>query len=255
MCLNVTVLRFFLIHTTLICFPSADFTARSSLISVQRCNQDQRPIQSMGNTPLSTIWTKFRKNAVCYCCRTHRRDQASCDLLCGWACTYLYICTQLCVLCYLYIVFFIIYANKAISVNTHVAVTFPFLSNYMIQMIFLVCTPLCSAVVVLKAYINKVELRAVGVDEILPEYLKSQDGRLSWLMCLCNIAWQLGIVPLKLQTRKVEPLFKRLDRRVSGGSYFSVSPWEGYCKQNIKKKTLSTFLLIFRPLQMTLVER
>ncbi|KAI3351539.1 hypothetical protein L3Q82_020383 [Scortum barcoo] len=39
--------------------------------------------------------------------------------------------------------------------------------------------------------------KAPGVDEIRPEYLKSVDVvGLSWLTCLCNIAWRLGTVPL-----------------------------------------------------------
>uniref|UniRef100_A0A671TEK4 Reverse transcriptase domain-containing protein n=1 Tax=Sparus aurata TaxID=8175 RepID=A0A671TEK4_SPAAU len=39
--------------------------------------------------------------------------------------------------------------------------------------------------------------KAPGVDEIRPEYLKSLDVvGLSWLTCLCSIAWQSGTVPL-----------------------------------------------------------
>lgn len=35
-------------------------------------------------------------------------------------------------------------------------------------------------------------VRTLGVDEVLPEYLKSLEERgLSKLTCLCNIAWQL----------------------------------------------------------------
>ena len=42
---------------------------------------------------------------------------------------------------------------------------------------------------------------ARGVDEICPEYLKSMDVvGLSWLTCLCSIAWQSGTVPLDWQT-------------------------------------------------------
>ncbi|KAI3376691.1 hypothetical protein L3Q82_017116 [Scortum barcoo] len=59
--------------------------------------------------------------------------------------------------------------------------------------------------------------KAPGVDEIRPEYLKSLDVvGLSWLtrLCLCNIAWRLGTVPLEWQTGVVVPLFKKGDRRV-----------------------------------------
>jgi hypothetical protein len=57
--------------------------------------------------------------------------------------------------------------------------------------------------------------KAPGVDEIRPEYLKSLDVvGLSWLTRLCNIAWQLGTVPLEWQTGVVVPLFKKGDRRV-----------------------------------------
>ncbi|KAI3357643.1 hypothetical protein L3Q82_016052 [Scortum barcoo] len=57
--------------------------------------------------------------------------------------------------------------------------------------------------------------KAPGVDEIRPEYLKSLDVvGLSWLTCLCNIAWRLGTVPLEWQTGVVVPLFKKGDRRV-----------------------------------------
>ncbi|KAK3520514.1 hypothetical protein QTP70_024128 [Hemibagrus guttatus] len=39
--------------------------------------------------------------------------------------------------------------------------------------------------------------KAPGVDEIRPEYLKSLDVLgLSWLTCVCNIAWWSGTVPL-----------------------------------------------------------
>ncbi|KAK3529470.1 hypothetical protein QTP70_031162 [Hemibagrus guttatus] len=57
--------------------------------------------------------------------------------------------------------------------------------------------------------------KAPGVDEICPEYLKSLDVvGLSWLTCLCNIAWQSGTVPLDWATGVVVPLFKKGDRRV-----------------------------------------
>ncbi|KAK3543028.1 hypothetical protein QTP70_008717 [Hemibagrus guttatus] len=57
--------------------------------------------------------------------------------------------------------------------------------------------------------------KAPGVDEIRPEYLKSLDVvGLSWLTCLCNIAWRSGTVPLDWATRVVIPLFKKGDRRV-----------------------------------------
>ncbi|KAK3562878.1 hypothetical protein QTP86_011111 [Hemibagrus guttatus] len=57
--------------------------------------------------------------------------------------------------------------------------------------------------------------QAPGVDEIRPEYLKSLDVvGLSWLTCLCNIAWRSGTVPLDWATGVVVPLFKKEDRRV-----------------------------------------
>ncbi|KAK3528570.1 hypothetical protein QTP70_003744 [Hemibagrus guttatus] len=57
--------------------------------------------------------------------------------------------------------------------------------------------------------------KAPGVDEIHPEYLKSLDiVGLSWLTCLCNIAWQSGTVPLDWVTGVVVPLFKKGDRKV-----------------------------------------
>ncbi|KAK3536643.1 hypothetical protein QTP86_015444, partial [Hemibagrus guttatus] len=57
--------------------------------------------------------------------------------------------------------------------------------------------------------------KAPGVDEILPEYLKSLDVvGLSWLTRLCNIAWRSGTVPLDWATGVVVPLFKKGDRRV-----------------------------------------
>ena len=52
------------------------------------------------------------------------------------------------------------------------------------------------------------------VDEIRPEYLKSLDVGLSWLIRLCSIVWQSGTVPLDWQTRLVAPLFQKWDRRV-----------------------------------------
>ncbi|KAK3535695.1 hypothetical protein QTP70_020572, partial [Hemibagrus guttatus] len=57
--------------------------------------------------------------------------------------------------------------------------------------------------------------KALGVDEIRPEYLKSLDVvGLSWLTRLCNIVWQSGTVPLDWATGVVIPLFKKGDRRV-----------------------------------------
>ncbi|KAK3541996.1 hypothetical protein QTP86_009836 [Hemibagrus guttatus] len=56
--------------------------------------------------------------------------------------------------------------------------------------------------------------KALGVDEIRPEYLKSLDVvGLSWLTRLCNIAWRSGTVPLDWATGVVIPLFKKGDRR------------------------------------------
>ncbi|KAK3512562.1 hypothetical protein QTP70_017239, partial [Hemibagrus guttatus] len=56
--------------------------------------------------------------------------------------------------------------------------------------------------------------KAPGVDEIRPEYLKSLDVvGLSWLTCLCNIAWRSWTVPLDWATGVVVPLFKKGDRR------------------------------------------
>ncbi|KAI3377887.1 hypothetical protein L3Q82_008465 [Scortum barcoo] len=73
--------------------------------------------------------------------------------------------------------------------------------------------------------------KAPGVDEIRPEYLKSLDVvGLSWLTCLCNIAWRLGTVPLEWQTGVVVPLFKKGDRRVcvpTTGDHTSQPPREG----------------------------
>ncbi|CAM4611183.1 unnamed protein product [Leuciscus chuanchicus] len=57
--------------------------------------------------------------------------------------------------------------------------------------------------------------KALGVDEIRPEYLKSLDVvGLSWLTRLCSITWRSGTVPLGWQTGVVVPLFKKGDRRV-----------------------------------------
>ncbi|KAK3525887.1 hypothetical protein QTP70_010943 [Hemibagrus guttatus] len=57
--------------------------------------------------------------------------------------------------------------------------------------------------------------KAPGMDEICPEYLKSLDVvGLSWLTCLCNIAWRSGTVPLDWVTGVVIRLFKKEDRRV-----------------------------------------
>ncbi|KAK3572660.1 hypothetical protein QTP86_001628 [Hemibagrus guttatus] len=54
--------------------------------------------------------------------------------------------------------------------------------------------------------------KAPGVDEIHPEYLKSLDVvGLSWLIRLCNIAWQIGTLPLDWATGD---LFKKGDWRV-----------------------------------------
>ncbi|KAK3533295.1 hypothetical protein QTP70_015170, partial [Hemibagrus guttatus] len=58
--------------------------------------------------------------------------------------------------------------------------------------------------------------KALGVDEIRPEYLKSLDVvGLSWLTRLCNIAWRSGTVPLDWATGVVVPLFKKGDQRES----------------------------------------
>uniref|UniRef100_A0A8C9TUR8 Reverse transcriptase domain-containing protein n=1 Tax=Scleropages formosus TaxID=113540 RepID=A0A8C9TUR8_SCLFO len=57
--------------------------------------------------------------------------------------------------------------------------------------------------------------KAPGVDEIRPEFLKSLDVvGLSWLACLCSIAWSSGTVPLDWQTGVVVPLFKKGDWRL-----------------------------------------
>ncbi|KAK3539585.1 hypothetical protein QTP70_010256 [Hemibagrus guttatus] len=57
--------------------------------------------------------------------------------------------------------------------------------------------------------------KAPVVDEIRPEYLKSLDVvGLSWLTCLCNIAWRSGTVPLDWATGVVVSFFKKGDRRV-----------------------------------------
>ncbi|KAK3526376.1 hypothetical protein QTP70_025405 [Hemibagrus guttatus] len=57
--------------------------------------------------------------------------------------------------------------------------------------------------------------KALGVDEIRPEYLKSLDVvGLSWLTRPCNIAWRSGTVPLAWATGVVVLLFKKGDRRV-----------------------------------------
>ncbi|KAK3535000.1 hypothetical protein QTP70_001958 [Hemibagrus guttatus] len=57
--------------------------------------------------------------------------------------------------------------------------------------------------------------KVLGVDEIHPEYLKSlYVVGLSWLICLCNIVWQSGTVPLDWATGVVGPLFKKGDQRV-----------------------------------------
>ena len=48
--------------------------------------------------------------------------------------------------------------------------------------------------------------KALGVDEIHPEYLKSLDVvGVSWLTYLCSIALQSGIVPLDCQTGLMVP--------------------------------------------------
>ena len=52
--------------------------------------------------------------------------------------------------------------------------------------------------------------KAPGMDEIHPEYLKSLGVvGLSWLTCLCSIAWRPGIVPLVSQTGVVVPVIKK----------------------------------------------
>ncbi|KAK3519708.1 hypothetical protein QTP70_002679 [Hemibagrus guttatus] len=61
--------------------------------------------------------------------------------------------------------------------------------------------------------------KALGVDEIRPEYLKSLDVvGLSWLTRLCNIAWRSATVPLDWATGVVVPLFRKGDRRVCSNS-------------------------------------
>uniref|UniRef100_A0A8C6KR66 Reverse transcriptase domain-containing protein n=1 Tax=Nothobranchius furzeri TaxID=105023 RepID=A0A8C6KR66_NOTFU len=57
--------------------------------------------------------------------------------------------------------------------------------------------------------------RAPGADEIRPGYLKAMVVvGLSWLTCLCNIAWSSGAVPVEWQTGVVVPIFKKGDLRV-----------------------------------------
>ncbi|TWW73571.1 hypothetical protein D4764_15G0009650 [Takifugu flavidus] len=57
--------------------------------------------------------------------------------------------------------------------------------------------------------------KALGVDEIRPEFLKALDVvGLSWLTRLCNIAWTSGVVPLDWSTGVVVPLFKKGNRRM-----------------------------------------
>nr|XP_049577496.1 glycine receptor subunit alpha-3 isoform X1 [Syngnathus scovelli] len=57
--------------------------------------------------------------------------------------------------------------------------------------------------------------KALGVDEIRPEFLKALDVvGLSWLTRLYNVVWTSGTVPLDWQTGVVVPLFKKGDRRV-----------------------------------------
>ncbi|KAI3363774.1 hypothetical protein L3Q82_001205 [Scortum barcoo] len=75
------------------------------------------------------------------------------------------------------------------------------------------------------------------VDEIHLEYLKSLDVRvdvgLSWLTCLCSIAWRSGTVPLEWQTGVMVPLFKKGDRRVCS-NYRVIAllslPWKVYAR-------------------------
>ena len=56
--------------------------------------------------------------------------------------------------------------------------------------------------------------KALGVDEICPEYLKSLDVvGLSRLTRLCSTVWQSGTVPLDWQTGVVAPLFKKGDHK------------------------------------------
>ncbi len=57
--------------------------------------------------------------------------------------------------------------------------------------------------------------QGTGVDEIRPKYLKCLDVvGLSWLTCLCSIAWRSGTVPLAWQTGVLVPLYKKGDRSV-----------------------------------------
>ncbi|KAF7648303.1 hypothetical protein LDENG_00159240 [Lucifuga dentata] len=71
--------------------------------------------------------------------------------------------------------------------------------------------------------------KSSGVDEIRPEMLKSLDVvGLSWLTCLCNIAWRSESVPLEWQTGVVVPIFMKRDLRslfikTINGSHFSAS--------------------------------
>ncbi|TWW77546.1 hypothetical protein D4764_12G0009360 [Takifugu flavidus] len=58
---------------------------------------------------------------------------------------------------------------------------------------------------VTKVVIKYLSGRASGTDDVCPEYLKSLDlVGMSWLKCLCNIAWQSGTVPLEWQPGMVD---------------------------------------------------
>ncbi|KAI3374595.1 hypothetical protein L3Q82_021173 [Scortum barcoo] len=92
--------------------------------------------------------------------------------------------------------------------------------------------------------------KALGVDEIRPEYLKSLDVvGLSWLTRLCNIAWRLGTVPLVWQTGVVVPLFKKGDRRVCSnytGDHTSQPPREGLRQGTGEENSADSRTLGFR---------
>ena len=74
------------------------------------------------------------------------------------------------------------------------------------------------------------------MDEIRPEYLKSLDVvGLSWLTCLCSIAWQLGTVPLDWQTGGLVHLFKKGDQSVC-------SNYQGITLLSLPRKVYSRIL-------------
>ena len=74
------------------------------------------------------------------------------------------------------------------------------------------------------------------MDEIRPEYLKSLDVvGLSWLTCLCSIAWQLGTVPLDWQTGGLVHLFKKGDQSVC-------SNYQGITLLSLPRKVYSRVL-------------